>query len=227
VIELPEDEARHLVRVLRLSAGDRIRVFNGRGDQWLATVDEAGKRRVSARLDEPSPPAAEARVPITLAVSVLKGDKMDDIVRDAVMLGVTAIIPMITARTEVSGASIERGDRRARWQRIAVSSAKQCGRAVVPDVRPALRPDQVLRDLTSCVMLVEPAAASASHRVRDLPAMAEATLLVGPEGGWTPDEVAAAAASHAWLLTLGPRTLRADAVPMVALTALRVHWEDD
>jgi 16S rRNA (uracil1498-N3)-methyltransferase len=227
VIELPEDEARHLVRVLRLSAGDRIRVFNGRGDQWLATVDEAGKRRVSVRLDQPSPPAPEARVPITLAAAVLKGDKMDDVVRDAVMLGVTAIVPLVTARTEVSWATIERGDRRARWQRIAISSAKQCGRAVVPDVHPPMRPDQVLRDDASCVMLVEPGAALTAHRVRDVPAMLEATLLVGPEGGWTPDEVTAAAASKAWLVTLGPRTLRADAVPMVALTALRVHWEDD
>jgi 16S rRNA (uracil1498-N3)-methyltransferase len=127
----------------------------------------------------------------------------------------------------VSPATIERGDRRARWQRIAIASAKQCGRAVVPDVRPPLQPDQVLRDDASCVMLVEPGVTRESQRVRDLPAMVEATLLVGPEGGWTPDEVAAAAASKARLVTLGPRTLRADAVPMVALTALRVHWEDD
>jgi 16S rRNA (uracil1498-N3)-methyltransferase len=214
VIELPEDEAVHLVRVLRLSAGDRIRVFNGRGDEWLATVDEAGKRRVSARLDQPSRPAPEARVPITLAVAVLKGDKMDGVVRDAVMLGVIAVVPVVTARTEISRAAIERSERISRWQRIAVSSAKQCGRAVVPDVHAVTQLDAVLRERPPCVMLVEPSASGV-------------TLLTGPEGGWTPDEVAAAGASQARLLTLGPRTLRADAVPIVALTALRVHWEDD
>jgi 16S rRNA (uracil1498-N3)-methyltransferase len=227
VIELPEDEAQHLVRVLRLSVGDRIRVFNGRGDQWWATVDEAGKRRVRARLDEPSRPAPEARVPITLAVAVLKGDKMDGIVRDAVMLGVTAVLPLVTARTEIARAAIERSDRVSRWHRIAVSSAKQCGRAVVPDVREVSRLDDVLGDGPSCVMLVEPSASTAARRVRDLPALARVTLIVGPEGGWTPGEVAAAADRRAVLLTLGPRTLRADAVPIVALTALRVHWEDD
>ncbi len=227
MIELPEDEALHLVRVLRLSAGDRIRVFNGRGDEWFATVDDAGKRRVSARLNEPSRPAPEARVPITLAVAVLKGDKMDGIVRDAVMLGVTAVVPMLTARTEIARAAIERSDRIARWQRIAVSSAKQCGRAVVPGVHPVSRLDDVLRDSPLCVMLVEPSVSSAAHRLRDLPAMDRVTLLIGPEGGWTPEEVAAAVERKARLVTLGPRTLRADAVPIVALTALRVQWEDD
>lgn len=217
----------HLVRVLRLSAGDRIRVFNGRGDEWLATVDEAGKRRVSARLDQPSRPAPEARVPITLAVAVLKGDKMDGVVRDAVMLGVIAVVPVVTARTEISRAAIERSERISRWQRIAVSSAKQCGRAVVPDVHAVTQLDAVLRERPPCVMLVEPSASGVAHSLRDLPAMDRVTLLTGPEGGWTPDEVAAAGASQARLLTLGPRTLRADAVPIVALTALRVHWEDD
>jgi 16S rRNA (uracil1498-N3)-methyltransferase len=227
VIALPEDEAQHLVRVLRLSVGDRIRVFNGRGDEWWATVDEAGKRGVSARLHEPSRAASEARVPITLAVAVLKGDKMDAIVRDAVMLGVTAVVPLVTARSEIARAAVERGDRIARWHRIAVSSAKQCGRAVVPDVRPVARLDDVLRDGPSCVMLVEPSASGAARPLRNVPAMDRATLLVGPEGGWAPDEVAAAVDRQAVLLTLGPRTLRADAVPIVALTALRVHWEDD
>ncbi len=226
VIELPQDEAAHLVRVLRLSAGDRIRVFNGRGDEWVATVDEAGKRRVRARLDEPSAPASEARVAITLAVSVLKGDKMDAIVRDAVMMGVTALWPMLTARTEVARAAIERSDRVARWQRIAVSSAKQCGRAVVPAVRSAVPFDDVLHE-TPCVMLVEPSAGVAGCPLRDVPAMDGVTLLTGPEGGWTQEEVTKAVDSGARVVTLGPRTLRADAVPIVALTALRVHWEDD
>jgi 16S rRNA (uracil1498-N3)-methyltransferase len=227
VIALPDDEAQHLVRVLRLSVGDRIRVFNGRGDEWLATVDETGKRRVTARLTEPSRPAPEARVPIALAEAVLKGDKMDDVVRDAVRMGVTAILPLLTARTEIARAVIARSDRVARWQRIAVSSAKQCGRAVVPDVHPAARLGDVLREWPSCMMLVEPSVAHAARAVRAVPAMDRVTLLVGPEGGWTPDEVAAALDGGATLVTLGPRTLRADAVPLVALTSLRVHWEDD
>jgi 16S rRNA (uracil1498-N3)-methyltransferase len=226
VIELPQDEAVHLVRVLRLTAGDRIRVFNGRGDEWVAAVDEAGKQRVRARLIAPATPAPEARVRITLAAAVLKADKMDAIVRDAVMLGVTTVQPLVTARTEIARATIERSERTARWQRIAIASAKQCGRAVVPDVCRVAPLAEVLRE-PPCLMLVEPSLTLATTPLRAVPDLEAVTLLIGPEGGWTPEEVAQAVENEARLLTLGPRTLRAETVPIVALTALRVHWEDD
>jgi 16S rRNA (uracil1498-N3)-methyltransferase len=142
-------------------------------------------------------------------------------------MGVTAVAPLVTARTEIARGAVERGDRVSRWHRIAVSSAKQCGRAVVPDVRPVARLEEVLREGPPSVMLVEPSVGGAVRPLRDVPALDRATLLVGPEGGWTLDEVAAAVDRKAVLLTLGPRTLRADAVPIVALTALRVLWEDD
>jgi 16S rRNA (uracil1498-N3)-methyltransferase len=159
---------------------------------------------------------------------VLKGDKMDAIVRDAVMLGVRAIVPMITMRTETSRAAIDRSHRVRRWQRIAVSSAKQCGRAVVPEVHEAAVFDAVIEHVTNAVMLVEPAAAANTMTLRDLerPVGAELTLVVGPEGGWTDEEVQHARQSGAMLMTLGAQTLRADAVPIVALTAVRVQLED-
>ena len=136
---LPADEAQHLTRVLRLKAGDSIRVFNGRGGEFNATVESVVKQVVRVSVGAAGKPAPETRVAITLAQAVLKGDKMDDVVRDAVMMGVAAIQPIVTVRSEVSLAALERGRRRDRWQRIAISSAKQCGRAVVPtmlDPRP-------------------------------------------------------------------------------------------
>lgn len=225
-IELPEDEAAHLRRVLRIAPGDHIRVFNGRGDEWNAQVDESSKHRVVARLHSRVQPTPEPRVQLTLAVAVLKGDKMDDIVRDAVMLGVAAIVPLITSRTELSRAALERSGRVARWQRIAVASAKQCGRAVVPAVRSPMMLDDVLRDTRGVVMLVEPSGAGTAGRLAQLPAIEHLTLLVGPEGGWSEEEVQRGRGSGAMLLTLGAHTLRADAVPIVALTALRVRLED-
>lgn len=235
-ILLPEDEAAHLTRVLRLSRGDRIRVFNGRGDEWEACVDEASKRRVVARLESRVVPAPESRWSIALALAVLKSDKMDDVVRDAVMLGVTAIVPMITARTELSRAALERSNRAARWQRIAVASAKQCGRAVVPEIGAAVAFDELIAHVDNGIMLVEPATGASARTLRDLPLAEQRpatsgsppklTLLTGPEGGWTPEEVRQAHDSGAMLLTLGTQTLRADAVPLVALTALRVRLED-
>src|SRR5689334_1174781 len=123
-VALPEEEAQHLTRVLRLRAGDRIRVFDGRGHEFDAVVDGAGKSAVVVRVLSPREPAPEARVAVTLAQAVLKGDKMDDVIRDAVMLGAAAIQPLVTDRTEVSGAALGRGRRVERWHRVAVSAAK-------------------------------------------------------------------------------------------------------
>ena len=226
-VELPEDEAEHLVRVLRLGVGDEVDVFDGRGGLWRAEVVEAGKKSAAVRPIEPLPPAPELRVAATLVMSVLKGDKMDDVVRDAVMLGVSAIRPVVSERAETSMAALARGSRVARWERIAVSSAKQCARAVVPPVHHAVPLDWYWKERYDAarVMCVEPSAALGDVvTVQRVPRAAAVHVIVGPEGGWSVTEVAAAHESGAILMSLGSRTLRADAVPLVALTALLTTW---
>ena len=214
--------------MLRLSAGDRVRVFNGRGAEFDAVVDAANREGVRLEIGAPCSSAPEPRVSITLAQAILKGDKMDDVVRDAVMIGVAAIQPILTTRSEISMAALSRGQRRERWERVAVSSAKQCGRAVVPAI---LEPQSFatpssLRLPSPVFILVEPGMAS-GVALSDLDATSprEATLVVGPEGGWTREE-AQAASTMGTLLTLGGRTLRADAMALVALSALFTHWRE-
>ena len=133
-VSLPDDEAAHLIRVLRLGTGAEVEVFDGRGGLWLAEVVEGGKRSASVRPIERATPAAEVALPVILVISVLKADKMDDVVRDAVMLGAAGVLPVVSERSEFSLSTVDKSQRVARWQRIAVSSAKQCGRAVVPGV---------------------------------------------------------------------------------------------
>ena len=226
-VALPDDEAEHLVRVLRLGVGDEIDVIDGRGGLWRAEVVQAGKKSAAVRPLQSLPPARELRAQLTLVLSVLKGDKMDDVVRDAVMLGVTAIHPVVSERSEVSLAAMARSNRIARWERIAVSSAKQCGRAVVPPVHAATPLDWYWGEHTDAarIVCVEPSAALGDivpvHKVGPAPAV---HLVVGPEGGWSVTEIAAAHDSGAILMSLGARTLRADAVPIVALTALLTTW---
>ncbi|MGE3404558.1 MAG: 16S rRNA (uracil(1498)-N(3))-methyltransferase [Vicinamibacterales bacterium] len=236
VIALPDDEAQHLLRVLRLLPGAAVRVFDGRGHEFDAVVEDPvasgfSRKAVAVRLLAARAAAAEPRVALTLAQAVLKSDKMDDVVRDAVMLGVAAIHPIVTARTEVSLATLERGRRRERWQRIAVSSAKQCGRAVVPAVAEPADLDTLLARVRSmavpgqALMCVEPdAAAGDLLSLADVPPAPphEATLLIGPEGGWEPRELEAADVCRK--LTLGGRTIRADAMPVVAIAALFARW---
>jgi len=183
------------------------------------------------RLLEQRPSLVERRVAITLAQAVLKGDKMDDVVRDAVMMGVAAIQPMVTTRSEVALASLRRSRRQDRWQRIAVSSAKQCGRAVVPTVLEPQTFDEVMASLPATperhtLMFVEPSASAKVVTLRslDISPPQASTLVIGPEGGWTPDEITRGSVHR--LLTLGRTTLRADAMAVVALTALLTHWHE-
>ncbi len=226
-VALPEDEAGHLRRVLRVQAGAAVRIFDGQGREAEARVTSVDRAGVVVEVGEPVVPVPEWRVRVTLAQAVLKGDKIDDVIRDAVMMGVASIQPMLTARTDVPEAAFTRGRRLERWQRIAVSSAKQCGRAVVPPVlAPRSLPD-CLRAWTTgpALILVEPAAAPAEPASWPAGgAPASAMLLVGPEGGWTDDEVALSLEAGCVPVSLGPRTLRADAAAIVALSVMFHVW---
>ena len=230
---LPADEGEHLTRVLRLKPGDALRVFNGHGSEFDAVVAVAGRRGVRVRLQAAAQPAPEPRVAITLAQAVLKGDKMDDIVRDATMLGVAEIQPVITARTEVSRAALVRGARRDRWERIAIASAKQCGRATVPRIFEPVNFDELMDNLARmllplpALMLVEPSASAETTPASelDLSPQRGATVLIGPEGGWTPQEIERGS-SVCRLITVGARTVRADAMCVVALSAFFTMWRE-
>ena len=208
-------------------------VFNGRGQAFDADVQSARKNAVHVRLGLARDAAPEARVAITLVQAVLKGDKMDDVVRDAVMIGVAAIQPVVTERSEVTLASLVRGKRHERWQRVAVSSAKQCGRAVVPPILDAqlfgaIGPLTDERQLPGpCLTLVEPGASGDAVSIADLDEIPprEVSLVIGPEGGWTPAEIATAS-GWSRLVTAGGRTIRADAMGLVAAAALFTQWRE-
>jgi 16S rRNA (uracil1498-N3)-methyltransferase len=137
---------------------------------------------------------------------------------------VACVQPLVTTRTEVPAARAGRVSRVERWHRVALSAAKQSGRAVVPDVREPMR---LVEAIATCppplIVLAEPSAAAARSQLPQAPP--EASVLIGPEGGWAPEELSALAAAGASFLQVGGRTLRADAAPLVALTALLWEWK--
>ena len=195
-VTLPRDEGEHLTRVLRLGVGDAVSVFDGRGHEFAATVTAIVRRDVTVRLQSRIEAAPEPAVALTLAQAVLKGDKMDDIVRDAVMLGAAAVQPIVTKRSESTVAALLKGARVDRWRRVALASVKQSRRAVLPDIRVPLTFENFLDEPSPelRLMLVEPSAGGGEPvgALRGLPVPADASLLVGPEGGWTESECAAA-----------------------------------
>jgi 16S rRNA (uracil1498-N3)-methyltransferase len=230
-VVLPRDEAEHLTRVLRLAAGDTVAVFDGRGNEFLARVAAASRRDVRLQILSRLEPSPEPAVALTLAQAVLKGEKMDDIVRDAVMLGVAAVHPIVTKRSETTVAALIKGARLDRWRRVALASVKQSRRATLPEVRTPLGLDDFLEEPPPALrlMLVEPGTSAAVEPIgslRDGPTPADASVLVGPEGGWSEGEWEAARVRGVRLITLGHRTLRADAVPVAAISVLQFLWHD-
>lgn len=231
--EFDADETHHLRKVLRLGRGDVVRVFDGAGREWEGAVAAAG-RKATVSLERVVAAPAEPPVAVTLAVGLLKGDQMDTVVREATALGAAAITPLVTARVVAPGrARVEAA--RDRWRRVAIASAKQCGRAVVPVVTEPATLEAVLIEAYGVrVMLAEPetgaatgaeAPAKPDARAPDVGgARPRALLLVGPEGGWTVDELAFAVSRGCRTWRLGPRTLKAELAPTVALAALWARW---
>lgn len=224
-VPMPADEATHLRRVLRLGQGDTVAVFDGRGAEYLARVEETTPALTVVRPYEQIVITPEPRVALTVAQALLKGRKFDEVVRDVTMVGAVAVQPVLTERSE------GRGRDRERWRRVAIASAKQCRRAVVPELRAPVGFGELLTDRSDLkLLLVEPSAAPAGsglRTVRDRAVPTSALLAVGPEGGWTEGEVQAARAAGFVAVTLGRRTLRADAVVVSAVSVLQYIWGDD
>lgn len=228
--QLPADESRHLKRVLRLEPGALVSAFDGRGHEFLARVTSASEALVRLALVEPVEPVAEPAVPFALVQGVIKGSAMDEIVRDATMMGAAIIQPLVTAHTAVRPAVARRQESVDRWRRIAIASAKQSRRATLPDLR---EPVDLATALAAhaedpVLMFVEPSAGRDTRSLRTFVGSqrpARAALMVGPEGGWSDEELNAAERKGAVLVTLGQLTLRAEAVPMAAMAVFRMLWE--
>jgi 16S rRNA (uracil1498-N3)-methyltransferase len=227
-VTLGAEEMRHARDVLRLNCGDEVYVFDGRGREYRCVIAEF--ERESARLDliqEVEPAQPESHLNLTLAVALLKGEKFDLVVQKATELGARRIVPLITARADVRIRDAEEAKRKTdRWQRIALESAKQCGRAGLMKIEvPAgfqafieRAPDAELR-----LMFAECDGESLSQVLaRSASRPAAVTALVGSEGGWTDDEITRARAQGWKIVTFGGRTLRAETAAIV-VTALLQH----
>jgi 16S rRNA (uracil1498-N3)-methyltransferase len=227
-LSLDGREGRHAARVVRLRPGDRAVLFDGAGVVVTADVVEVRGERVGLRVHEAHTTSSELPLRITVVPAVLKGDAMDALVRDTTMLGATAIAPVITARTVVPGRASTADSVVERWRRVALASAKQCGRAVLPVITAARPLEAALRDpgwtAATRLMLCEPEVApEAACRADAAPMAGAVVVLSGPEGGWTPEEVGAAIELGWRPWTCSPLTFRAETAPVVALGILA--WE--
>ena len=227
--EINGSDAVHICRVLRLSTGDAVELFDGTGNGYRAQIVSASPKRVLFTIKESFPLLSESSVHITLAQGILKDRKMDDLIRQLTELGIDRWMPFYAARSVPVPGNKGLGTRLDRWEKITLEAVKQCRRGRVPHISPAHNLDEVLvasAEYDLKIMFWEGA-----PQVFDIPKTApqkpkKIMAVVGPEGGFDPDEVQRAQA-HGFLTTgLGPRILRAQTATLAACTLVQYRFGD-
>ncbi len=225
IVPLPLDIAHHVRHVLRLRAGARVQLFDGRGHAYDATLESVTRTSVVTRVGAAVAPTPESPLHITLAFAPLAADLTSLVVQKSVELGVSGLRPMLTARTEPAGRAMFSPERIERLQRIAAAATAQCGRAYVPDVHP-LSFDELLAPAGEGPRLLccERSVAKPFPRLPTPPS--RVLLAIGPAGGWEDAEIERAAAAGFALVALGPRILRAETAALAAISAVQLMWGD-
>ena len=219
---LTGEDARHIAGSLRMQPGERLTLSDGAGLTLHCEIESVEKTAVTVRVCGREPCASESSCAVTLFQCLPKGDKMDGIVQKSVELGAVRIVPVLSSRcvSRPEGAALEK--KRRRWQQIALEAAKQSGRGMVPEVAPVCRWEQAVAMLSSLqhkLLLYEEQRGSALAQV---PASAvEVGLLVGPEGGISPQEVDCCRKAGILCVGLGPRILRTETAGPAAIAVLQ------
>ena len=224
-VVLPEDTCAHLVRVLRLQAGDACVLFNGDGSDYDARLLAIGKREARAEVLTARQLDNESPLAITLLQGIARGEKMDLILQKATELGVTRILPVESERSEVRLDAARAAKRLAHWREVVISACEQSGRAVVPEVLP---PQPLAQSAALCTgqgFLLDPQASQSLSALQGA-SLAACNLAIGPEGGWSPRDQAQLQAAGFAGLRLGPRVLRTETAGLAAISALQALYGD-
>jgi len=225
-VQLPEHAAHHAREVLRLRSGMAVRVFDGAGNEYEATLDSVARSGVSVRLFGPVTTRPESPLRIVLALSPLKGDLMEWVIQKATELGASEIRPVIMARTDAVARPALRGSRQDRWDKVASGAAEQCGRAVVPRIGATTTLEALLAEGFDGLKLVlrEKDKAPPLHALEARPS--SVLVLAGPAGSFDPHELDRLAAAGFQPVGLGPRILRSETAAVTAVVALQLLWGD-
>ncbi|UZJ43330.1 16S rRNA (uracil(1498)-N(3))-methyltransferase [Marinimicrobium sp. C6131] len=225
-VTLEEAPSRHLAKVLRMTPGRELILFNGEGGEFAATLAEVGKKSVQATLGAFTAEDRESPLNLELAIGLSRGDRMDWVIQKATELGATRITPLFTERTEVK----LKGDRLDKkwdhWRQVIISACEQCQRNRLPALAQPLT-------LTEWLATEQPPGSRRlvlHHRdSKGLPAqeaITQVSLLVGPEGGLSEEEIERARNAGCDPLTLGPRVMRTETAPVAAISLAQYLWGD-
>ena len=224
-------EAHHMSRVLRMGRGDALVLLDGKGGRFLAEIQSVSRNKVKIQIKKPLDHGPPSVLEITLCQAVIKSASMDYLIQKTSELGVTRISPFFSSRSVVHLKGDKRQKKRDRWREIAHSAAKQCNRDIPAEIAPPESFDKQLALFSKApelkVILWE---RETSRDLKDLLQNHEPsgrfTGMVGPEGGFTPEEVSAAQRSGFIPASMGSRILRAETAALVLLAIVQYEWGD-
>jgi 16S rRNA (uracil1498-N3)-methyltransferase len=231
IVTIEGSEVRHIKNVLRLQPGDQIRLFDGEGFEYEATIRRFLANRIEIKITHKSPGTKESPLKIVVAQALLKEKKMDRLLRHLCELGVTQWIPFISER------SVPRPDpkrlpvRIERWNKIVKESLKQCRRTTLPEISETLTFEEVMSYGRSCDLMIifyenESASLNSIISSSPQPIPQKILLIMGPEGGFSDQEIANAKADGCRVAGLGPRILRAETATLAACTLFQYLFGD-
>jgi len=220
-VTLTDDFAHRLLRVLRMKVGDRVLLCDSRGSEWVAEIVVTETNAVRLKLVERRFSQPEPTVHVTLFQGIPKGEKMDFIVQKATELGVQRIVPMFTRRTVVQLNPERAKSKRERWQRVATSATEQSGGKIVPEIALPVTFQRAVDEASHAdlwLLFYEASEEPLRGVLQTQRDVGNVAIMVGPEGGFDPSEVATAQRKGAQVVSLGKRILRTETAAVVAVT---------
>lgn len=219
-IRISGNDAHHIGKALRMRIGEELTVCDQNGTDYVGVIESISPQEVILKITSSTPTVAEPSIAITLYQGLPKSDKMDWIVQKSVELGVSRIVPVVTSRS-ISRTDSDKGDKkRDRWQKIAAEAAGQSGRGRIPVVSSPLTWKQMMQEIPRDNALIFYEGGGKPLTSLITPDMTELAIIVGPEGGFAPEEVAALQDIGVVSATLGKRILRCETAPIAALSAI-------
>jgi 16S rRNA (uracil1498-N3)-methyltransferase len=225
LLTLEDEPAHHLRQVLRVRPGDQIILFDNSGDEYTANLELIGKQEVKALVSDRLRHEAEAPLSIHLLIGISRGERMDLAIQKATEMGVSRITPLLTTRCVVKLDDKKRRNRMVHWQRVIVSACEQSERCRLPKLDEPLEISMAISQLnTELGLLLD--LQSKQNLPNIPPPESSVSIIVGPEGGLTPEERELAIQHRFTSVRLGPRVLRTETAPLAAIAAVQTLWGD-
>ncbi|MBJ7536507.1 16S rRNA (uracil(1498)-N(3))-methyltransferase [Marinomonas transparens] len=226
IVALPDSAFQHLCKVLRLKSDHPIRVFNGKGGQFHAVLCDVEKRSANIAISHFESLNNESPIKVTIGQTLSRGERMDYAIQKSVEAGVYAIQPLFSERCEVKLQENRIEKRIQHWQQIAISAAEQCGRGIVPHIHPPIGLKEWLINCSDMLKFALHHHSPKPIHSFSCPTNNQIALLIGPEGGLTENEVEGAKIQGFHSISLGPRILRTETAPVIALSVINSLWGD-